>query len=156
MQEFITRAYVWGLYHGKRISSASSPYKIAVQHKYGCVCEFICEAFQADGAHHAESEVYYDGVQQLEWNHQTLVAVGYEIRTRYIDAKNKSKTKTNRGCALFFKPAKECGYLLRIPNPPICRVSKNRVITEFPILIAFEPKTADINAGAKTNKPEKK
>jgi hypothetical protein len=137
MRELINMARVQGLYRGKHISSISNSWKITVRHKYHCICECICETFQITDAREAESCVYYNGAQQFKWNHITFIAVGYEICTRYIDSENHKKTITNQGNALFFNPANDYNYLLRIPNPPACKVLKNKVITEFPIVVAF-------------------
>ncbi len=135
MREFINMARAQGLYHGKHINSISNTWKITVRHKYHCICESICETFQINDARHAESCVYYNGVQQFEWNHITLIAVEYEICTRYIDSENHEKIITNRGNVLFFNPGNNRNYVLRIPNPPYCKVFKNKIITEFAVII---------------------
>lgn len=137
MREFISKASVQGLYHGKRIRSISYPWKITVRHNYHCVCDWICETFQITDARDVESCVFYNGVQQFEWNHMTLIAVGYQICMRYIDSESRKKTITNQGNAIFFNPSNDCKYLLHIPNPPACKILKNKVILGFPIIVAF-------------------
>lgn len=141
MQELINMARVQGLYHGKQISSISNPWKITVRPKCRCICEYICETFQIADACEAESCVFYKGVRQFRWNSITLIAVGYEIRTRYIDIENHEKSITNQGNTLFFNPANDDNYLLRIPNPPACTILKNKVITEFSIIVLFRNTT---------------
>lgn len=138
MREFSNRAHVQGLYRGKRIHSVSNSWKITVRRKYRCACERICEAFPVTEARSAECCVYYHGVQQLEWNRVAVIAVGYEICVRYRGRDHREKIITKRGNALFFHLVKECRYLLRIPNPPRCRVLKDKIVAEFPVVIAFE------------------
>ena len=134
MREIINIARVKGLYHGKHINSISEPWKITVRHKYHCICERICETFPIADVRDAQSRVYYNGVQQFEWNHSTLLAVGYEVCTGYIDSKGHEKKITHRGNVLFFNPANDSKYRLRIPNPPSCKVSKNQIITKFAVM----------------------
>lgn len=137
MREFINTAHVKGLYQGKTVNSISNPCKITAQRKYHNICQHVYKTFQITGARNVELRVYYNGVRQFEWNHLTLLAVGYEICIKYIDSKNHRKVINNDGNALFFSPANARKYVLRIPNPPSCKILKDKVVTEFPIIVAF-------------------
>lgn len=137
MREFINTARVKGMYQGKAINSVSNPCKITVQRKYHCICEHVCKTFQITGARNVESRVYYNGVRQFEWDHITMIAAGYEIRTKYIDSKNHKKAMTNYGNVLFFSPTNAHKYVLRIPSLPACNILKDKVIVEFPVIAAF-------------------
>jgi len=137
MQEFINVARVKGLYHTKNVNSVSDPCKITVQRKYHNICQHVCKTFQITNAHDAKSCVYYNGVRQFEWNHITLVAVGYEICIKYIDSENHKKRIADYGNVLFFSPTNARKYLLRIPNPPSCKILKDKVIVDFPVVAAF-------------------
>ncbi|MDD4700258.1 MAG: hypothetical protein PHV07_08415 [Oscillospiraceae bacterium] len=137
MREFINMARVKGMYHGKDVNSISNPCKITVQRKYHNICQHVYKTFQITDARNVELRVYYNGVRQFEWNHFTLLAVGYEICIKYIDSENHRKVISNYGNTLFFSPTNACKYVLRIPNPPACKILKDKVIAEFPVIAAF-------------------
>ena len=118
-------ARVKGMYHGKDVNSISNP------------CKNVYKTFQITDARNVELRVYYNGVRQFEWNHFTLLAVGYEICIKYIDSENHRKVISNYGNTLFFSPTNACKYVLRIPNPPACKILKDKVIAEFPVIAAF-------------------
>ena len=130
-------ARVKGLYHTKDVNSVSDPCKITVQRKYHNICQHVYKTFQITDVRNVELRVYYHGVRQFEWNHMTLVAVGYEICIKYIDSENHKKRITDYGNTLFFSPTNARKYLLRIPNPPVCKILKNKVLVEFPVVAAF-------------------
>lgn len=137
MREFINVAYARGIYDEKQIRSVSDPWKITVRRKDHGTCEWVREIFCANNICDPECYVYYNGVEQISWNHAAFLVVGYGVCVKYTDGNSRKRTITNRGNVLFFKREEDNGYSVHLPNPPCLKIREDKVRVEFPVIAVF-------------------